>query len=117
MAPLRQRIVMAKQLQPLTLQETAMYILHRLRAASRDPQQLGVSFAGEAIERIHAASNGTPRRINVLSDNCLLLAFVHESTRVTQTMVRRVVEDMVPDFHSPAADVSPEPKLALAGGM
>lgn len=117
MAPLRQRIVMAKRLRPLTLTETAAYILHRLKAASRQPDRLAVGFAGEAIAAIHAASQGTPRRINVLCDNCLLLAFVAEARRVTPAMVQRVVQDMVPDLDDPADDVSIEPRLALAGGM
>lgn len=117
MAPLRQRIVMAKQLLPLSIQETAAYILHRLRTASKNPQQIAVSFTGEAIEMIHAASQGTPRRINVLCDNGLLLAFVSESRRVTPAMIRRVVEDMVPDFDTQIDSAPQERKLALAGGM
>lgn len=98
MAPLRQRIVMAKVLQPLTLHETAGYILHRLVASSRDPRSLGVTFAADAIETLYARSRGIPRLINVICDNCLLLGFVNQTNRVTAAMVRRVVDDMVPDL-------------------
>ena len=38
MAALRQRIVLAKQLRPLSQRDTGAYIAHRLRAASIDPE-------------------------------------------------------------------------------
>ena len=119
MAPLRQRIVMAKQIAPLNIAETATYIAHRLKAASIDKDNVAVSFAGDAIEAIFAQSRGTPRLLNVMCDNCLLLGFVHESRRITSAMVRKVVEDMVPDVGdmramAPAVETR---KLALAGGV
>ena len=100
---LRQRIVMAKQLRPMTIHETASYIRHRLKAASADPENVQVGFGGDAIHALHAFSRGVPRLINVVCDNCLLLAFVKESRKVTPAMVRQVVADMVPSFSFEAA--------------
>jgi general secretion pathway protein A len=120
MAPLRQRIVLAKQLQPLSLHETAGYVLHRLVAASRDRRALGVSFSAEAIEAMFAHTRGVPRLINVVCDNCLLLAFVAESRKVVPAMVRRVVADMVPDLEQerrPEPVVTVSPQLSLAGSL
>lgn len=120
MAPLRQRIVMAKQLQPLSLHETAGYILHRLVAASRDPQNLGVTFTADAINVLYSHTGGTPRLINVTCDNCLLLGFVNETRQITPAMVRRVLDDMVPDLEQdrrPEPVIKVEPKLALAGSL
>jgi len=95
---LRQRIVMAKQLRPMTIQETAGYIRHRLTASSRDKSAVRVAFGGDAINTLHAFARGIPRLINVVCDNCLLLGYVKETHRITPTMVQQVVADMVPSF-------------------
>jgi len=97
-AALRQRIVMSKQLRPLNVQETADYIEHRLRTASKDAENVHVRFDGKAIEPVHAATGGVPRLINVVCDNCLVLSYVQESSVVDADMVRRVRADMVPSF-------------------
>ncbi len=115
LSALRQRIVMAKQLRPLGIQDTAGYIAHRLRAASKDPKNVAVSFSGESIAAMYDATQGTPRLINVICDNCLLLAFVKEQRRVTPVMVRQVLDDMVPSFTNAATAEDIEPRLSLAG--
>lgn len=107
LSALRQRIVMAKRLAPMNIADAANYIRHRIRAASTDPRLPGVAFTGQAVETIYAASNGTPRLINVICDNCLLLGFVKQARRITPEMVTHVVEDMVPSFDLPAAEVGP----------
>ncbi len=119
LAALRQRIVMAKQLNPLSLQDTADYITHRLRAASNDPDHVAVTFTGDAIESIYGQTRGTPRLINVVCDNCLLLGYVKQTRRITPSMVRRVIEDMIPSFEEPRpfvfAETRPARSLNLAG--
>ncbi|MEM9789662.1 MAG: AAA family ATPase [Planctomycetota bacterium] len=98
MSPLRQRVVMAKQLRPLSIHDTAGYIAHRIRAASTDPKAVGVSFAGDAIQALYQFTHGVPRLVNVVCDNCLLVGYVHEARRITPAMVSQVVDDMVPSF-------------------
>lgn len=115
LSALRQRIVMAKQLRPLSIHDTAGYIAHRLKAASNDPRNVQVSFSGEAISAMYEATRGTPRLVNVVCDNCLLLGFVKEQKRITPAMVRQVLDDMVPSFaEAQAAPISSEPRLSLA---
>ncbi len=114
LSALRQRIVMAKQIRPLSIHETAGYIAHRLKAASQDPANVQVSFSGEAISQMYDATQGTPRLINVICDNCLLLSFVKEQRRITPAMVRQVLEDMVPSFQMDTAANSSQPRLSLA---
>lgn len=96
---LRQRIVLAKQLEAFSQEDTKEYIAHRLAAASNDPQQVAVTFDDSAVRAIHQLSGGLPRLINVTCDNCLLLGFVQETTVMTAAMVRRVAQDMMPSFH------------------
>ncbi len=115
LSALRQRIVMAKQLRPLGIQDMARYIAHRLKAASRDPKNVAVSFSGEAIAAMYDASQGTPRLINVICDNCLLLGFVKEQHRITPAMVRQVLDDMVPSFGEADTVPTSQTRLSLAG--
>lgn len=117
LSALRQRIVMSKRLRPLTIQDTAGYIAHRLRAASRDPQNVQVRFAADAIEGIFAFSRGVPRLINVVCDNCLLLGFVKESHTIDINMVRQVVADMVPSFDQSIEADGMDSNLRLAGNF
>ncbi len=101
---LRQRIVMAKQLQPFDLTETQQYIQHRVAAASKNPEQIGVDFSTSAIQVIHQTTTGVPRLINVACDNCLLLAFVRQTRTISPDMISRVIEDMVPSFDDVATE-------------
>ena len=70
-APLRQRIGMRYRLGPLSLEETARYVEHRIRVAggSRNP------FNDDAVRAMHAASGGIPRVLNTLATTALLDAF------------------------------------------
>ena len=112
---LRQRIVMAKQLRPMTIHETAGYIRHRIKQASRQPEAPRVAFGGDAITVLHGFARGVPRLINVVCDNCLLLGYVKQTQRITPAMVQQVVADMVPSFSFEAAtDQGP---YSLAGSF
>ncbi|MEM6393082.1 MAG: AAA family ATPase [Planctomycetota bacterium] len=98
MAPLRQRIALAKQLETLDRDDTICYIHHRLVTAAIDPNHLALTFDDDALERIHSASQGTPRLINALCDNCLLLGYVNQTHTIDRATVERVLRDMIPAF-------------------
>ncbi|MCC7147459.1 MAG: AAA family ATPase [Phycisphaeraceae bacterium] len=118
-AALRQRIVLAKQIQPLSLTDTHAYIEHRLQAASQNPHHPGVVFDAQAVHEIYGITAGTPRLINVVCDNCLLLGYVRECRLITPSIVRRVVQDMVPNFEAEVV-VDPavnHPPMRLAGNF
>ncbi len=102
LSALRQRIVLAKELRPLSATETAGYIAHRLRAASRDAAKVAVNFEQPAIDLIHRHTGGIPRLINIACDNCLLLGFVRQAQSITPELVRRGLADMVPNFSDSA---------------
>ncbi len=98
---LRQRIVLAKRLNPLQLSETAAYIRHRISTASVDPENPRVVFAEAAEHEVHRLSGGVPRVINIICDNCLLLGSVERASSISLPMVQRVAEDLVPGFNEP----------------
>lgn len=90
--PLRQRIVLSYHLGRLELQDVIRYVDHRLRmAGGRDDM---VSFSEEALAAIHAAAEGTPRLINVLCDNALLVGYSRGVHRLERDIIDEVLRDM-----------------------
>jgi len=104
LAPLRQRIIIARKLRPLNANETARYIDHRLRVASEDPDELRVRFDPKAVQRIAAFTGGVPRLINAVCDHCLLLGMVQKTDTISRKMTERVIADMLPGL-PPGASV------------
>ena len=91
MRPLRQRVELFIDLEPMSAEETRQYVEHRLREAKplRD-----VSFCAAALAAIHAVSGGNPRDINKLCDAALLVAFVEEDDRVDARHVKEAIETL-----------------------
>ena len=73
MEQLRQRVIAACHIGPLSASETQEYIQHRIKCAGStgDPQ-----FESAAYAAIHRASAGIPRRINGICDRLLLAGFL-----------------------------------------
>jgi general secretion pathway protein A len=92
--PLRQRIVLSYHLRHLSQPDTALYVTHRLRVASVNPQELGVSFTPEAMADVYAATDGIPRLVNVLCDNALLVGYARGTTLLDSSIVAEVLRDM-----------------------
>lgn len=67
--PLRQRIVMNYQLDNLNKEESRKYILRKLEGAGCHQ----TVFEEAALEAIINACNGTPRKMNQLCNQCLLI--------------------------------------------
>jgi general secretion pathway protein A len=105
---LRQRIAMAKQIKPLTVNNVDAYIAHRLTTASKDPQDVKITFSEEAVEAIHQYTGGVPRMINFVCDNCLLMGYVREWQQpIPRSIVHEVVRDMLPEFNDPVMTAPP----------
>ena len=81
---LAQRITARYQLNPLSSEETAGYIKHRMRVAGATAE----AFTPASLAEVHRLSGGVPRIINVICDRALLGAFTHEDHRVSGKLVR-----------------------------
>ena len=90
---LNQRITARFHLMPLSIGETGAYIRHRLMIAGVDRPL----FTRAAIKRIHKASGGVPRLINVLCDRALLGACVRRAALVTPAIVDQAVKEVSGD--------------------
>lgn len=94
---LAQRITGRYHLEPLTRDETAQYIEHRLKVAGA----LGEVFDSGAKKSVFNLSQGVPRLINVICDRALLGAYSEESRRVNSRLVRRAAAEVSGELERP----------------
>ena len=87
---LAQRITGRYHLDPLSLDESAAYIRHRLRVAGAT----GEVFTEKALHCAHRIAGGVPRLLNVIADRALLGAFTKESRIVTPQLVRAAAREI-----------------------
>ncbi|MBY0408173.1 MAG: AAA family ATPase [Rickettsiales bacterium] len=84
-----QRIAVHCHLTPLTAQETAAYIRHRLSVVGGSPDL----FDDMACAAVYFFTYGVPRLINLLCDQALMYAFAEDEETVSFHTVTEVVGD------------------------
>jgi general secretion pathway protein A len=88
---LAQRITARYHLRPLSREEVALYIEHRLAIAGCR----GHLFQPAAVQRIFHYSKGIPRLINLLCDRALLGVYAGSGNAVDGAMVRRAAQEVL----------------------
>ena len=88
---LDQRVSIRYALKPLTREETAAYVSHRLRVAGGSA---AVSFTPKALQYVHQYSSGIPRLINLICDRSLLGAYSARANKVSHDLVVRAAETL-----------------------
>ena len=88
---LKQRIVLRYNLKPFSEAESIEYISTRLARAGMDNQQV---FPPAVLSEIHRRSQGIPRLINGICDNCMLTSFAAEQRQVSMETLEEVSDDM-----------------------
>jgi general secretion pathway protein A len=112
---LAQRITARFHLDPLSQEETAGYVRHRLRIAGTTNE----IFPPTALREVYRVSGGVPRVINIICDRSLLAAYTSERHLVSARLVRESASEvfdrrLAPPWLAPLATVLT--LLALAGG-
>jgi general secretion pathway protein A len=87
---LAQRITGRYHLDPLSRDESAAYVRHRLRVAGAS----GEIFTRAALAELHRLARGVPRLINVVADRALLGAYTREEPRVSTALVRHAAAEV-----------------------
>lgn len=82
---LSQRITARYHLGPLSKEDTALYILHRISIAGGEKSL----FTDAAIQKIFKLTGGIPRLINLLCDRALLGAYTELEEQVTRGVVQQ----------------------------
>jgi general secretion pathway protein A len=88
---LRQRITVRYHIPPLTLEDTMMYIRHRLWVAGSDGS---IVFDSGAVKEVYRYSKGGPRLINAVSDHALLAGYVAGTRRIDSKCIKRAIEQL-----------------------
>lgn len=123
LSQLKQRIAIVRRLEPLSADETACYIEHRLKVAGFSGGRL---FEPEALALIGEQSQGIPREINNLCFNALSLGEARRSLTISGEIAQDVfanvtVDSIVKQLHiegSPAPVTSvPASVLKVPGDL
>jgi general secretion pathway protein A len=100
---LRQRVIAAYHLGPLTEREIAAYVRHRLKVVGwQDDPALEEGI----FEKIYHATGGVPRRINTFFDRLLLNAYLDEMHAISVKAVEAVAAEVEQEIRGPEG--SPE---------
>ena len=91
MTQLRQRININYHIVPLTVDETAQYIRHRLTIAG-NPDVM--KLQGDMLKHIYQFSRGIPRLINILCDFALLTAYGEGKKEIDDEIIREISKDL-----------------------
>lgn len=88
--PLKERISIKFNLEPLDEENSLRYVVYRLRVAGA---KRGV-FTREAIEILYEYSGGIPLRINNICDRCLLIGLMQKAKFVDSKIVKDAIDDL-----------------------
>jgi general secretion pathway protein A len=89
---LHQRISIKCELSPLSSDEAAQYIRHRLAIAGGG--QSRVVFTPDGLKEIYRYSGGIPRLINLIADRSLLAGMALSTSAMDRRIVREAVENL-----------------------
>jgi MSHA biogenesis protein MshM len=87
---LKQRITFSSNLGTLNAQDVEYYLAHRLGIAGYRGARL---FARDAVRRLHRASRGVPRLVNILSHKALMVGFGMGAHYITDHCVKLAILD------------------------
>lgn len=103
MEQVRQRIIASYHLDPLSVDETEKYILHRLQLVGwkQDP-----TFSDGVFKMIYEFTGGVPRRINAMCDRLMLFGCLEEMHELNKDSVLSVMHELEQEvsFNPPPGD-------------
>ena len=97
LSQLAQRVSVRYTMAPLSVEDIARYVEHRLRVAGSGDD---VSFEAGAYECIHRYSEGVPRLVNLLADRALLAGYAQQSRVITAGLVKDAAVTLELGSHS-----------------
>ncbi|MBN1381459.1 MAG: AAA family ATPase [Deltaproteobacteria bacterium] len=88
---LKSRIIIMEEAHPLTREELKNYILFKLNTAGNQGK---IVVTNGAYKKIYRYTGGNFRKINVLMDRCLYVAFLHNTTHLDKSVVDLAIKDL-----------------------
>ncbi|HKH74824.1 MAG TPA: AAA family ATPase [Vicinamibacterales bacterium] len=92
MRQIDQRVTMRCELRPLTRDDLAGYVAHRLATVGGTKER--IAFASAAIDLIHAASNGVPRLVNLVCDRAMSHARTERVSVIGPPLVSEAIDEL-----------------------
>jgi hypothetical protein len=92
MRQIDQRVTMRCELRPLTREDLAGYVAHRLATVGGTRER--IAFASAAIDLIHAASNGVPRLVNIICDRAMSHAQTERVSVIGLPLVSEAIDEL-----------------------
>lgn len=109
---LAQRVIARYHLNALRPQECEQYVRHRMEVSGLERP---LPFDRRALDRVHQATGGVPRRINLLCDRALLGAYANGQPQVNRRIVDQAAAEVFPRAGRAAA--GPWRRAAFAGAL
>ena len=110
---LRQRITVRYHLPPLSPDEMAKYITHRLHVSGGNGKPY---FTKPALWRVFRYTKGIPRLVNALCDKALLAGFVNQTGRISFSLVGRAIRELEGNICYEPHQRRPQTRQAIATG-
>lgn len=105
---LRQRVIAAHHLEAMEQGELQPYIEHRLECVGWDGNP---AIDQRVFSELFKATGGIPRKLNQIMNRLLLLGAVEQRTRIDNSMLSSVLDEMKADSAFPAAAPKPMAKV------
>jgi len=90
MRQIAQRVTGRYHLEPLTFDDTLLYVEHRMKVAGAQ----ATVFTRPAVREIFRQSRGIPRLINVVADRSLLAAYTQDRSKIDRKLVRQAAAEV-----------------------
>jgi general secretion pathway protein A len=88
---LSQRITVRFHLLPMDLEDSCIYIRHRLEVAGGGAW---ISFPEPALKKIYRFSKGSPRLINIVCDRALLVGYGENTQQIDTNIVSKALAEL-----------------------
>ncbi len=88
---LDERVAIRASLPRFGMDETIAYIIHRIRVAGGNAEEI---FDDGALEQVYMLTQGIPRRINRLCDLALMVGFAEDTHNLTVELLENVHGDL-----------------------
>jgi general secretion pathway protein A len=88
---LKQRVSLRYHLLPLNKEDAKKYIKKRMRIAGTFDLNI---FTQKALNKIYQYSKGTPRLINIICDNALLLGYATDQKIIGSKIIHEVIKNL-----------------------
>jgi general secretion pathway protein A len=91
---LKSRIIITERVRPMTNEELKYYLIFKMNAAGINGR---IQISRRGFKKLYRLTKGNFRKVNVLMDRCLYVAFLMNSKIITKKVVAAAEKDLHPE--------------------